>query len=108
VATRSAGFPDAAVGLTPDRLDVVDDRAPTRPEALLDPADDRRAEERDAEDLAVDVELELFGRGVADADRFRALVAGELLSSNSVRRRSPLIPYMIWIFVGSPVPTRSR
>jgi hypothetical protein len=28
--------------------------------------------------------------------------------SNSLRRRSPLIPYMIWIFLGSPVLTRSR
>src|SRR4029450_1972097 len=50
VATRSAGLPDAVVGLTPDRLDVVDDRPPTRPESLLDPADDRRAEETDRED----------------------------------------------------------
>src|SRR5215216_654883 len=79
VATRSAGLPDAVVGLTPDRLDVVDDSAPTRPESLLDPANDRRADECDSEDLAVDVELELFGSGVADADRFRALVPGELL-----------------------------
>src|SRR4029450_7043532 len=57
VATRSAGLPDAVVGLTPDRLDVVDDRPPTQPASHLDPADDRRAEETDREDLAVNVEL---------------------------------------------------
>ena len=37
------------------------------------------ADEHDAGDLAVDVELELLGRGVADADRPRALVAGQLV-----------------------------
>ena len=47
-------------------------RSSIRPSAL-------GADERDADHLAVDVELELLGRRVADADRLGALVAGKLV-----------------------------
>src|SRR5215216_1391371 len=79
VAPRPAAFPDSVVRLAPDRLDMLDYRPPARPEPLLDRARERRTEEPDCDDFPVDVELELFGSGVADADRFRALVPRELL-----------------------------
>jgi hypothetical protein len=69
VATWSAALPDAVVGLPPDCLDMVDDGSPPRPQPLLDPADDGGSEEGDGDDFAIDVELELFGRCVANPDR---------------------------------------
>src|SRR5208283_1928326 len=65
VPSRPAGLPDAIVRLTPDRLDVFDERPPARPVALLDPSEKLGAEEGRSEHLAVDVELELLGGRVA-------------------------------------------
>ena len=58
--------------------------------------------------LAVDVQLQLAGGGVADAHRARALVAGQPVgSSYSSSRRSPPRPYMICRSSGSPATARS-
>src|SRR5205085_3452979 len=78
VASGSARLPDPVVGLAPDRLDVLDDTSPPGPQRLLDPAEHLGAEEQDRGDLAVDVELELLGGGVADPYRLRALIAGKV------------------------------
>src|SRR4051812_32391792 len=75
--TRPAHLPDAVVGVPPERLDTLDHPAPTGPEACVDPSAQLAAEERHADALAVDVELELFGRCIADPDRLGALVAGK-------------------------------
>src|SRR3954471_12276445 len=89
VVTRPAHLPDAVVGLPPDRLDILDHPAPTGPEAFVDPAEQLAAEERHADDLAVDVELELFGRCIADPDRLGALVAGKV---TQFELREPTLP----------------
>src|SRR5918998_1855660 len=62
----------------PDRLHMFDHSAPARPQPRFDPAHRLGADEHDAGDLAVDVELELLGRGVPDAHRAGALVPGKL------------------------------
>ncbi len=74
---RPAHLPDPLVGLAPAGLQPVEDAAREAPRVVggcqtLTP----RLVER-VDDLAVDVELALVGRAVADADRLRALVAGE-------------------------------
>jgi hypothetical protein len=68
VALRSARLPDPVVGLAPDRLDVFDEHPPARPQPLLDPAARLGPDEHHPDDLAVDVELELLGSRVPDAD----------------------------------------
>src|SRR5204862_4746139 len=68
VPLRTTRLPDPVVGLAPDRLDVLDDGPPARPQPRLDPAQHLGADEHDRGDLAIDVELELLGRGVAYAD----------------------------------------
>ena len=73
------GLPDPIVGLAPNRLDVLDDLPPARPEAVLDPAQRLGAEERDADDLAVHIELELFGGRVADPHGPGTLVPGKVI-----------------------------
>ena len=60
----------------PHLLDVVDERAPARPETGLEVPEADRGLVGDADHLAEDVELELLGRGVPDAHRPRPLVAG--------------------------------
>ena len=79
VLARAACLPDSVVGLAPDRLDVLHDRPPAGPEPFLDPAQRLGADDHDSEDLAVHVELELPGSGVADPDRPGSLVPGKLL-----------------------------
>ena len=78
VAPWPAAFPDPVVGLAPDRLDMLDYRPPAGPEPLLDRAGELRAERPDCDYFAVDVELELFGGGVADPHRPGALVPWKL------------------------------
>ena len=95
VLARAPHLPDALVGLLPrgcagsrgpsPRATTRRRRARARPAALVERV----------EDLAVDVQLELLRRGVADPHRRRVLVAGEPATSNSVSRRSPATPYMI-------------
>jgi hypothetical protein len=79
MAPRPAHLPDALVGLTPDALDVVDDRHPPVPHTCLQFLAGFDRHVRDHRELAVDVELELIGGCVADSDRLRALVTGELV-----------------------------
>jgi hypothetical protein len=107
MAARSARFPDPIVGLAPNRLDVFDDRAPARPAPCVDTAEELRGTARHADYLPINVELELFGRRIADPDRPGPLVAGKLVEVEL--HQTPLVadPYMIWILAGSPVPIRA-
>ena len=72
--SRPSALPDAVVGPAPDRRDMIDGRSPARPKVLLDLAAGRRAEKGHADDLAVDVELELLRCGIPDANRLGLLV----------------------------------
>ncbi len=56
--------------------------------------------------LAEHVDLQLLGGGVADAHRRGTLVAGSHGTSHSGSRRSPEMPYMIWICSGLPAMLR--
>lgn len=47
--------------------------------AGVDPAEELRTGVQHGDDLAVDIELELFGGGVADPDRCGAFVTGEVV-----------------------------
>src|SRR3954468_4358927 len=78
MAPVSARLPDPVVRLAPDRLDVVDDLRPARPQPLLDLAAQLGAEKHDRRHLAVYVEFELLRGGVDDTDRLRSLVAGKV------------------------------
>ena len=77
VASRAAHLPDPLVGLAPDVLEAVEQAAAERPGVVQrrEPAGARLVQR--VEDLAVDVELELRARRVADADGPRPLVALE-------------------------------
>ena len=73
----AAHFPDALVGLLPDSLEMSTAaplEMPRRPRSR-DAATPRLMQR--VHHLAEDVELELAVRGVADAHRPRALVAGQ-------------------------------
>ena len=78
---RAAHLPDAVVGLLPGALEEVEQRDLERPRSRRPSPTSARAAARmidsDVEHLAVDVELELVARRVADPHRRRALVAGE-------------------------------
>ena len=78
VPLRPAGLPDPVVGTAPDRLDVLHDRAPARPQAPLDLAEALGADVHDGGDLSVDVQLELLGGGIPDPDGARPLIAREV------------------------------
>src|SRR5215210_3473555 len=88
VTLRPARLPDPVVWVAPDRLDVLDDGSPARPQPLLDPAERLRTEEHDGRNLAIYVELKLLGGRVAYPDRRGALVAGKVLELEL--RQSPL------------------
>ncbi len=78
MALWPARLPDPVVGLRQIVSDVLDDGPPARPVAVFDLAQSLGAEEHHRRDLAVDVELKLLRRRVADADRCGALVAGQV------------------------------
>ena len=87
---RAPGLPHAAIGQLPEFRNPVGhplDRGPAVP-------DERRVEPLEeqgrVEDLPVDVELELLGRGVPDPHRARPLVAVEVGKLDLFRRRPPV------------------
>jgi len=91
VPTRATDLPDTVVGLAPHLLEVLEDRHHLirRYVGLFG---DRTSPVRDrgVHDLAVDVELELGHRFVADPDGFCPLVAGKVLELEL--RESPFPP----------------
>ena len=74
VALRSAHLPDAFVRLAPDAFHELEDHLLERPgiSVRLQPGVARHVER--VEDFAVDVQLELVDRGVADAHGLGVLV----------------------------------
>src|SRR6185437_1735870 len=73
----AAYFPDSLVGIGPDRLEMVEQRAldPPSPLVLAQAAESRLIER--VHELAVDIELQLGVRRVADADGAGTLIAGQ-------------------------------
>src|SRR5271155_5636541 len=75
VARAASHFPDARVRLSPDFLEVRDQRALQRPGRLAGGETRAARDVKGVEHFAIDVELELFDRAVADSDRRRVFVA---------------------------------
>ena len=69
VATVSANLPDAVVRLVPGALQEVHQRALQRPGVIVGRQSVRACLVQRVNHLAVDVELKLFVRGVADPHR---------------------------------------
>src|SRR4029077_13227775 len=116
MAPRPAHFPEALVGLAPDLFQVLEQRALHVPGGLVGgDAELARLVER-IHQLAVDVELQLRRRGIADAQRRRALPAAAFPTPPAAApggrgsealplpgtRPSPATPYMICIWLGAP------
>src|SRR4029077_14822080 len=75
MAALAAHLPDAVIGITPDRLEMIEQRPlkfPGSGEILQAPG--TRLMQR-VHHLAVDIELKLVGSGIADTHRFRAFIA---------------------------------
>ena len=73
----AAHLPDAVVGLAPVAFDEVEQHALERPRIVVLREAGLAADIQRIDHLAVDVELELRSRGVADAHRRRARVTGQ-------------------------------
>ena len=89
VARTASHFPDALVGISPDFLEVRDQRALQRPGRLAGGETRAARDVKGVEHFAVDVELELFDRAVADSDRstrFRSPAAREFHIPRAVAR----------------------
>src|SRR5215469_6754640 len=73
----ASNFPNAFVGLPPDLLEVLEQLPFERKAGLMDgQAADARLVEHTS-DFAIEIELKLLGRRVADAHRLRSLEAGQ-------------------------------
>jgi hypothetical protein len=77
VPPRAADLPQALVGLVPAALEEVHQLADDGPGVVVGCQPMLADLVEAAEDLAVDVELELAGRAVADPHRPGAFVAGK-------------------------------
>ena len=80
VLRRAARLPDALVGLAPDLRRALGLRLDDRPEPPRQPLALARVEQDRVEHRAEDVVLALVERAVADPDRARARVAGEVVA----------------------------
>lgn len=102
----AAHFPDAFVGSIPDRVEVLQHRALDRPCGFvgLQAADAREVQR--VHHFAIDVDLQLVDRAVADAHRRRALVARQPRDFPLGQAALAAMPYMIWICEGEPAITR--
>src|SRR5262249_37917467 len=78
LALAAADLPDALVGALPVRAHPVDQPAHVAPQVVRDRLTVLVEQIDRVEQLAVDVELELGDRAVADPDRTRAHVAVEM------------------------------
>src|SRR6516225_11568111 len=75
VARAASHFPDALVRVSPDFLQVGHERAFQRPGRVAGGETRAAGDVKGVEHFAIDVELELLDRPVADSDRSRAFVA---------------------------------
>ena len=92
VLAPSAGLPDALLRLVPVLGQPVQQLADRRPAAVPDRQPALVGEEDAVQRLAVDVELELVGGAVADADRARAAVTGPVLQRLLLEVRGAVDP----------------
>src|SRR5580698_9770082 len=74
MAPSASHFPDALVRLSPDGLEVQQEGAFQRPGCVAGGETSAARDIKSVEHLAVDVELELSDRAVADTDRRRSFV----------------------------------
>jgi hypothetical protein len=106
VPPRPARLPDAVVGLLPHALDVLDQRPPARPQPSVDRAEALGGQEGDAGHLAVDVQLELLARRVADPHRPGVLVprqVGQLELGQAALAADPVHDLELrWVAGGEP------
>ena len=91
----AARLPDPLVGLVPVLADPVHDPYDRDPGVVVERRSVLVVEVERVDELAVDVELELLGRAVADPHRRRAAVALEVVEDLLGSSR-PSIPYMTW------------
>ena len=77
MARAAPHFPDARVRLSPDLLEVQKEGAFQRPGRIAGGETRAARDIEGVEHFAIDVELKLLDRSVADADRLRAFVAGQ-------------------------------
>ena len=98
VAGRPAHRPQALVGLLPVRGDELGE-GPQQPAILLvQTAAEALVEQSEVEDLAVDVDLMLAVRAVADPHRPAGAVALEVVEHALDQRRARRsMPYRTWI-----------
>src|SRR4029077_7877626 len=80
VPARTAYLPDALVRALPRRLDEGDQGLFEAPPRILRLQAKAASLVHDVEHLAIDVELELAGGGIADPHRAGAVVAGQALA----------------------------
>ena len=90
VAPAAAHLPDALVGLIPVLGEPVEDRAQLDPERVRERHAPALGEVDGVDDLAVDVQLELVRRAVADAHGPRVAVAGEVRELDLVEVAAPV------------------
>src|SRR5262249_61297828 len=77
VTAAASDFPNPIVRLIPDLLQMLDQRQLLRPRLLDSSKTTLSCLVNGVHELAVHVELELNGSGVADAHRRRALITGQ-------------------------------
>src|ERR1700722_20870576 len=77
VARAASHFPNAFVRFLPDFLEVGNERAFQRPGRFAGGEACAARHGKGVEHFAIDIELELFDRAIADSDRSRPFVAGK-------------------------------
>ena len=73
----AADFPDAVIRLFPVRLEKIDQHTLDAPRIFVGSKTGDPCELQRIDDFAVDIELRLPGRGIANANRPRTFVTGE-------------------------------
>jgi hypothetical protein len=74
---RASHFPDPVIWLMPDLLEMTEQRAFDRPRMSIRRNARSSRHVHRIEQLAADIQLQLFDSRIADADRPRCLVSGE-------------------------------
>ena len=77
VPALAAPLPDAVIGLVPDLGEMFQHRAFQSPALVVELQFGHARLVKGVDQLAVDVELQLRMRGIADPDRPRAFIAGQ-------------------------------
>ena len=92
VPPATAHFPNSLLGVTPDRLQVLEGDVAEIIGAFERRQAAARGLEQRVRDLTIYIELERCGRCIADAERARTIISWQPRISNSGRRLSPAMP----------------